>query len=127
MTDKLFVYGRLKDPEHQRMLKINPIKEENGEIDGVLYQVQNPTKNLVILVEDSQEKYPIKGKVLTIEHIDDLLKRLDILEHTSARVHQRAERMVRLENGESVKAWVYLGNPNHGSIRDHLRKLQPPG
>lgn len=122
MKEYLFVYGTLK-----RSI-LNLIKDREGMEE--LYQlyvkntkyIANATINgKLYFVEDGQEKYPaailsdnsqdvIHGEILEFD--SSILPTMDEYEgiNDSPQLYQRIKKDIRLTNGESIDAWVYIYN-----------------
>jgi gamma-glutamylcyclotransferase (GGCT)/AIG2-like uncharacterized protein YtfP len=111
----LFAYGTLKDEVQLRALLGSSARYRvvgAGSVRGVLYDVRGeyPALRPAVAEEDV-----VSGVVLELD--DTLLERLDAYEGVGEGLYVRERCTVRLDDGRSAEAWVYLYNRPTTSLR----------
>ena len=114
MPDYLFVYGTLRQsanhPMHQRLMQKGRFIGM-AHFQGKLYQVTHYPAVVASANPDEQ----VLGEVYQLLQPEQTLPQLDKYEECGAdfpepQEYRRELQPVRLENGDSLTAWVYLYN-----------------
>jgi len=117
--DKIFVYGTLKEESKlKEKWSVEPQKVEVAEVKGKLYKV---SWYPMLMDNDPENEYAIPGKLMTIPELEDDPGLFDEYEGCDGPVpiYHRKLKEVKRSNGEKVKAWVYVGNPDCDVAKEH--------
>jgi gamma-glutamylcyclotransferase (GGCT)/AIG2-like uncharacterized protein YtfP len=110
----LFAYGTLKDPKQLGVATGFPVRcavVGPGKIRGVLYDVgEYPA-----LRRSESEEDLVPGVLLDLD--DTALDALDAYEGVADGLYVRERCAVRLDDGRSSEAWVYIFNRSTAGLR----------
>lgn len=121
MTNLLFVYGTLRRacayPMHA-VLAADSRYVGSARYQGKLYRVSH----YPAVVPSDNPAQQVVGELYQLLRPEQTLAELDIYEECSAEFaepheYRRELQQVKLENGESVSAWVYLYNRDTSGLK----------
>lgn len=100
MTDKLFVYGSLKDPEVQQLFMGRIIKGTPNTISGyTLSTIDYGLETFPVLIPDGLNKQKINGLVLELSS-----EEIQVIDNYEGEEYVRIQATL----ADNTKAWVYV-------------------
>ena len=116
--DKVFVYGSLMNISFLDLcFSVMPKKIEDAAIQGMLFDID--TFPVLIEPENPGKDDIVHGLLMTLPELIDkpdiFDSYMDINKKTPP--FTREVRTVTRDDGRRFKAWIFVGNPKHASIR----------